>query len=256
MTPFEQDLIEALKQIGATDWAGYIINLVGIVIASAFSARVAFKIAKYQTEKQLTKQNILETKKEKRMLATQIRLDKYEDLYASLTEYARLISQSYLNVLYYTHSDEYSDKITIEQLRVNEDDLQQEILLKGNKTEILSAYHPEIMNEWNVLSKMYEEIADIICLYIYGATNKDISKLFGVKAASGVYLRDCYRDVQIPFQTMKKKRLGKMVFTYDRSLVEKYYNNLADDLKLITKCFIFEDRLQAVTKIRASEVIL
>lgn len=162
MTPFEQDLIEALKQIGATDWAGYIINLVGIVIASAFSARVAFKIAKYQTEKQLTKQNILETKKEKRMLATQIRLDKYEDLYASLTEYARLISQSYLNVLYYTHSDEYSEKITIEQLRVNEDDLQQEILLKGNKTEILSAYHPEIMNDWNVLSKIYEEIADII----------------------------------------------------------------------------------------------
>ena len=101
-----------------------------------------------------------------------------------------------------------------------------------------------------------KEVADIICLYIYGATNKDISKLYGVKAASGVYLRDSYRDVRIPFQTMKKKRLGKMVFSYDRSLVEDYYNNLTDDLKLITKGFIFEDRLQAVTKIRASEVIL
>jgi len=141
----------------------------------------------------------------------------------------------------------------------------------------LSVYKPKLLNK--AASTVYEnhianeqirsdvqtetkgvlsskEVADIICLYIYGATNKDISKLFGVKAASGVYLRDCYRDVQIPFQTMKKKRLGKMVFTYDRSLVEKYYNNLADDLKLITKCFIFEDRLQAVTKIRASEVIL
>ena len=47
-----------------------------------------------------------------------------------------------------------------------------------------------------------------------------------------------------------------MVFSYDRSLVEDYYNNLTDDLKLITKGFIFEDGLQAVTKIRASEVIL
>lgn len=101
-----------------------------------------------------------------------------------------------------------------------------------------------------------KEVADIICLYIYGATNKDISKLFGVKAVSGVYLRDSYRDVQIPFQIMKKKRLGKMVFTYDRSLVEEYYNNLLDCFKLITKGFIFEDRLQAVGKIRASEVIL
>lgn len=103
-----------------------------------------------------------------------------------------------------------------------------------------------------------KDVADIICLYICGVTNKDISKLFNKNCSkqSGVYLRDSYRDVRIPFQTMKKKRLGKMVFTYDRSLVEEYYNNLTDDLKLITKGFIYEDRLQAVTKISASEVIL
>lgn len=141
----------------------------------------------------------------------------------------------------------------------------------------LSVYKPKLLNK--AASTVYEDyianeqirsdvqtetkgilsakdVADIICLYIYGATNKDISKLFGVKAVSGVYLRDSYRDVQIPFQTMKKKRLGKMVFAYDRSLVEEYYNNLLDCFKLITKGFIFEDRLQAVVKIRASELIL
>ena len=92
----------------------------------------------------------------------------------------------------------------------------------------LSVYKPKLLNK--AASTVYEnhianeqirsdvqtetkgvlsskEVADIICLYIYGATNKDISKLFGVKAASGVYLRDCYRDVQIPFQTMKEKEI-------------------------------------------------
>ena len=162
MTSFEKGIVNALEQMGDTDWIGIIFNIVGIIVASAFSAWAAFRIAKYQTEKQITKQNSLEVKKEKRMLATQIRLDKYEDLYDSITEYTRLVNQSYLNVLYYIHSDEYSEKRTIEELRIIEDDLQNEIGIKSRRTEILSAYHPEIMNEWNVLSKMYEEIADII----------------------------------------------------------------------------------------------
>ena len=124
MTSFEKGIVNALEQMGDTDWIGIIFNIVGIIVASAFSAWAAFRIAKYQTEKQITKQNSLEVKKEKRMLATQIRLDKYEDLYDSITEYTRLVNQSYLNVLYYIHSDEYSEKRTIEELRIIEDDLQ------------------------------------------------------------------------------------------------------------------------------------
>ena len=140
----------------------------------------------------------------------------------------------------------------------------------------LSVYKPKLLNK--AASTVYEdhianeqirsdvqtetkgvlsskEVADMICLYIYGATNKDISKLFGV-SASGVYLRYSYRDVMIPFQVMKKKRLGKMVFIYDKCLVENHFKNLPYEYKKATKGFIYEERLQAVTKILASEVIL
>ena len=98
------------------------------------------------------------------MLATQIRLDKYEDLYDSITEYTRLVNQSYLNVLYYIHSDEYSEKRTIEELRIIEDDLQNEIGIKSRRTEILSAYHPEIREKMVIQKRLYGEIADIICI--------------------------------------------------------------------------------------------
>ena len=162
MTPFEDGLIKALEHIGNTDWKGNIFNLIGILIASGFSAWAAFMISKNQTEKQIAKQNTLEIKKEKRMLATQIRLDKYEDLYESLTEYARLVNQSYLNVLRYAHPDDYSEKKTLDQIRIIEDDFQKEIGMQSRRTEILSAYHPEIKEDWKTLNKLYGEMSNII----------------------------------------------------------------------------------------------
>ena len=162
MTSFEKGIVNALEQMGDTDWIGIIFNIVGIIVASAFSAWAAFRIAKYQTEKQITKQNSLEVKKEKRMLATQIRLDKYEDLYESLTEYARLVNQSYLNVLRYAHPDDYSEKKTLDQIRIIENDFQKEIGMQSRRTEILSAYHPEIKEDWKTLNKLYGEMSNII----------------------------------------------------------------------------------------------
>ena len=162
MTSFEKGIVNALEQMGDTDWIGIIFNIVGIIVASAFSAWAAFRIAKYQTEKQITKQNSLEVKKEKRMLATQIRLDKYEDLYESLTEYARLVNQSYLNVLRYAHPDDYSEKKTLDQIRIIEDDFQKEIGMQSRRTEILSAYHPEVKEDWKILNKLYGEMGNII----------------------------------------------------------------------------------------------
>ena len=162
MTPFEDGLIKALEHIGNTDWKGNIFNLIVILIASGFSAWAAFMIAKNQTEKQIAKQNTLEIKKEKRMLATQIRLDKYEDLYESLTEYARLVNQSYLNVLRYAHPDDYSEEKTLDQIRIIENDFQKEIGMQSRRTEILSAYQPEIKEDWKILNKLYGEMANII----------------------------------------------------------------------------------------------
>ena len=162
MTPFEDGLIKALERMGNTDWIGNIFNVIMTIITSAFSAWTAFRVAKYQIEKQITKQNSLEIKREKRMLATQIRLDKYEDLYESLTEYARLVNQSYLNVLRYAHPDDYSEKKTLDQIRIIEDDFQKEIGMQSRRTEILSAYHPEIKEDWKTLNKLYGEMSNII----------------------------------------------------------------------------------------------
>lgn len=162
MTPFEDGLINALDQIGNTDWIGNIFNLIGILIGAAASAVTAINIAKNYTEKQIEKQNNLEIKKEKRMLATQIRLDKYEELYDFISEYSRLVNQSYLNVFYHTHSDKFSEQRTLEQVREKEDELQREIGPNSRKIEILSAYHPEIRKEWEVLKKLYFEITMII----------------------------------------------------------------------------------------------
>ena len=89
-------------------------------------------------------------------------LDKYEDLYESLTEYARLVNQSYLNVLRYAHPDDYSEKKTLDQIRIIEDDFQKEIGMQSRRTEILSAYHPEIKEDWKTLNKLYGEMSNII----------------------------------------------------------------------------------------------
>ena len=162
MTPFEDGLIKALEQIGATDWIGNIFNLIGILIGSAASALTAVNIAKNYTEKQIEKQNSLDEKKEKRMLATQLRLSKYEELYESLTEYALLVNQSYLNILRYVHPDNYSEKKTLEQIRIIEDDFQREIGKQSRRTEVLSVYHPEIKEDWHILNRRYGEMANII----------------------------------------------------------------------------------------------
>lgn len=82
MTPFEDGLIKALEQIGATDWVGYIFNVVGILIASLFSALIAFNVAKIQVEKQSEK----DIQKEKLLISIRLRIEKYEDIYKSIYE--------------------------------------------------------------------------------------------------------------------------------------------------------------------------
>ncbi|MGB7472489.1 hypothetical protein [Trichococcus sp.] len=82
MTPFEEGLINAVEQIGATDWVGNIFNVVGILIASLFSALIAFNVAKIQVEKQSEK----DIQKEKLMISIRLRVEKYEDIYKSIYE--------------------------------------------------------------------------------------------------------------------------------------------------------------------------
>lgn len=98
-----------------------------------------------------------------------------------------------------------------------------------------------------------EQVADIICLYIYGAPVLRLKDVYDY-SVDGVILRSSYRKIKIPFQTSRKKKLGKMVFTYDKESVEKHFNSLSEHLKGLSDGKIREDRLVKVTKILKSEM--
>lgn len=98
-----------------------------------------------------------------------------------------------------------------------------------------------------------EQVADIICLYIYGATVLRLKDVYDYNV-EGVIHRNSYRNIKIPFQTSRKKKLGKMVFTYDKELVEKHFNELPEHLKGLSDGEVREGRLVKVTKILKSEM--
>ena len=103
-----------------------------------------------------------------------------------------------------------------------------------------------------------EQVEQIIVLYIYGVSNNNIMKWFDITLSivQSATTRKCYRKLDLSFQISKQKRLGKMVFTYDKDLVEKYFNSLPDELKYLSNGVMIEDRLVIKTKILKSEIIL
>ena len=98
-----------------------------------------------------------------------------------------------------------------------------------------------------------EQVADIICLYIHGTPVLHLKDIYDYNV-DGVIHRNSYRNIKIPFQTSRKKKLGKMVFTYDKELVEEHFNSLPEHLKGLSDGEVREDRLVKVTKILKSEM--
>lgn len=148
----------------------------------------------------------------------------------------------------------------------NNSGMQTENLLPLNKV-VYDVYKNHVANKQiNDINDTYkensqltkEQVEQIIVLWIYGATNNTL--MFGLNLERGVVqttrTRMCYRKLDLSFQISKQKRLGKMVFTYDKDLVEKYFNSLPDELKQLSKGVMIEDRLVIKTKILKSEIIL
>lgn len=98
-----------------------------------------------------------------------------------------------------------------------------------------------------------EQVADIICLYVYGTPVLHLKDVYDYNV-EGVIHRNSYRNIKIPFQTSRKKKLGKMVFTYDKELVEEHFKSLPEHLKGLSDGVVREDRLVKVTKILKSEM--
>ena len=102
-----------------------------------------------------------------------------------------------------------------------------------------------------------EQVAQIHCLSMFGVRVKDIAKVFKTPSSSvsGVKMRNFYRNVKLPYQTGRFKKLGKMWFTYDKELVMEFYNTLPDDLKGLCS-ELDESMLIQKTKITKAEIIL
>lgn len=162
MSEFQIELIKALNKANETDWSALLGNIIGSLIISLVSAWIAYRVAKIQAETQIKKQSELEILKEKRILATNIKLQKYESLSNSINEYIRLVGKSYINVLYFSRPDKYTKQVSLEDLRKTEADLQLEIGQWSRQNEIMSAYVPDIRKKWKELSSLYFNIVNII----------------------------------------------------------------------------------------------
>lgn len=108
-----------------------------------------------------------------------------------------------------------------------------------------------------------EQIEQIIVLNMYGASNVRLAGYFNIPSGtiSHTTQRDSYRRLQLSFQISKQKRLGKMVFTYDKEVVQAIFDNLPQEMKqLVTvvdgEYVLDESKLVVKTKILKSEIIL
>lgn len=98
-----------------------------------------------------------------------------------------------------------------------------------------------------------EEVSTIICLHIFGASNKDIVNIIeGVSNSSvcEIIFRKAYCNVKIPFVKNIRKVRGKMVTYYDEDKVIEYFNNLSPELKSVTLYQVISDRLFCAVKLR------
>ena len=102
-----------------------------------------------------------------------------------------------------------------------------------------------------------KQVSEIHCLMVFGAKPKDVANYFQVTTSivSSVRTRSSYRNIKLPYQTGKFKKLGQMWFTYDEGLLVEFYNALPNELKGLCKS-LNEDMLTQKTKISKSEYIL
>ena len=165
MSGFEINLIDSIKDLGGTDWKGIFVSL----FINILSLCATFKIAKYQIDTQLKNQNDLEVKKENRLLVTNIRLNKHEAFYETLTEYLRLIKDLEPILIDYTYSVKTRD-----QLREDDSKLKAEIAQKYSKIEMFFVYFPNIKEDCLKLDLLYKKLRYIIDIDFIGCKNKNL----------------------------------------------------------------------------------
>ena len=124
--------------------------------------------------------------------------------------------------------------------------------------EIYEKHVRNPLDEWvsgrisSIAKYTTEDISNVICLHIFGATYDDISRITGVGRShiSNIVCRSSYPNVKIPFVKNIRMVRGKRVTYYDENKVIEYFNSLSPELKNVTLYQVIEDRLSYAAKLR------
>lgn len=153
MSVFEIAFIDAVKDLGGTDWKDIFVSLAISIVSLWFT----FKIAKYQIDTQLKKQNVLDLKKDRRMLSNQLILSKYEELSKALIDYTNLVESYYEN----THAY-FLNSIDVEKETQYNLTILSKITQKTIELKILMGYIPEIKEDLDDLGYFFCSFSKLI----------------------------------------------------------------------------------------------
>lgn len=139
---------------GGTDawigfWGGYMGAIIGALAAGAIAYFVAHRQINLQTEK--------DHKREKKFLATQLRIQKYEEVYSLLSETNREFAISEALVI-----DYYKSEITLEELKRDEKRSENNIIAFRRKLRGLAPFVEGLDKDLDTITKLHRTLVNIV----------------------------------------------------------------------------------------------
>ncbi|MEM4993001.1 hypothetical protein WKH56_10670 [Priestia sp. SB1] len=130
-------------------WGGYLGAIIGALAAGVIAYFVAHKQINLQSEK--------DNKREKQFLATQLRIEKYQETYSLLAETNREFASS-LSLL----MDYYKLKIKQEELRQRDDQSQNNIIAFRRRLKGLEPFVEGLDKDLEEIMALHEKLVDVI----------------------------------------------------------------------------------------------
>ncbi|MFY2248476.1 hypothetical protein ACOSZH_01195 [Priestia megaterium] len=130
-------------------WGGYLGAIIGALAAGVIAYFVAHKQINLQSEK--------DNKREKQFLATQLRIEKYQETYSLLSETNREFG-SYLGLLV----EYYKFEITLDDLRRRDNQSQNNIMAFRRRLLGLEPFVEGLKDSLDVIAELHEKLVDVI----------------------------------------------------------------------------------------------
>ena len=139
---------------GNTDaWIGFWGGYLGAIIGALAAGAIAYFVAR----RQINLQSEMDNKREKQFLATQLRLEKYQEAYSLLTETNREFAISDVLVTNY-----YKSEITLEELKRDEKQSQNNILALRRRLRGLVPFVEGLGEDLDTITKLHLVFTGII----------------------------------------------------------------------------------------------